>query len=840
MHRTSTFSARIIFASLTILASGQLSAQWDPLAGVVPSFTDGAQLSASAPGFNDLANIIDGDNNTAWQSTNPLPANYVGRPSQNVLLGKGSEWCTASSAADFAAITDNDFNSHTAIDVQGGKAWLEFTFPASQPMLLLHFKAQVQAALSVYIYPEGQDSLLLGEYSSADNYSFKRFDFSGVAAKIRLEATATFTVFEVGMLAEPPKESVILDFGAVRDIGRITTRHWAGIEAASATAIYISQDSTTWEYIAGLDPEAIGPVTTFLNPSRLARYLKIEHTLLPVDYKKVNFWEVAAFDSNGPYGPMPPPQPSAVTAGQLLGINGIWGWGHNTHSINLPPGEGPQLYNQFAANGRNYHFWGWDVTDPDTIPDFEAMAAGNGTQAQWWLNWDNEYSAWQNAGLEIDCSIQMGTWDESDFSDPYTAGFNYAKAFAAHFGPTSGNGQVTILEAGNEPWHLDSLFYRDLLRGMAEGVKAGDPALKILPCALQAAFPQNENTTSSRNFMGARITEETAALLDGLNLHLYSFAFDEEGARIAVWPEHPDSDMRELFNALRWRDHNMPSTPIYMTEWGWDHDGAGEDCTHSECVTEKEAVAYFTRGALMLLRTQVQRADIYFYANTGGASSLFARSGVTGSLATNFEKKKSFLALESLAHTLGDKYFLSAIKEDSTAWLYLLGTADGTPTHLAAWRPIDANNSETVEVAWETALHPVSAVLLDGETATGSAVVLPAWEAGKLTIPVSAIPIVVALDSLNTATTGPVREESLTVVPNPATQKFEVQWQASGSCQAVKLAIYSPAGEMRYQQAIPAGATHVSVEKTGLPAGLYLVELSFKTGEKRVRKLVML
>jgi len=193
-----------------------------------------------------------------------------------------------------------------------------------------------------------------------------------------------------------------------------------------------------------------------------------------------------------------------------------------------------------------------------------------------------------------------------------------------------------------------------------------------------------------------------------------------------------------------------------------------------------------------------------------------------------------------LAHTLGDKYFLSAIKEDSTAWLYLLGTADGTPTHLAAWRPIDANNSETVEVAWETALHPVSAVLLDGETATGSAVVLPAWEAGKLTIPVSAIPIVVALDSLNTATTGPVREESLTVVPNPATQKFEVQWQASGSCQAVKLAIYSPAGEMRSQQAIPAGATHVSVEKTGLPAGLYLVELSFKTGEKRGRKLVML
>jgi hypothetical protein len=284
----------------------------------------------------------------------------------------------------------------------------------------------------------------------------------------------------------------------------------------------------------------------------------------------------------------------------------------------------------------------------------------------------------------------------------------------------------------------------------------------------------------------------------------------------------------------------MPGTPIYMTEWGWDHDGAGEDCTHSECVSETEAVAYFTRGALMLLRTQVQRADIYFYANTGGVSSLFARSGVTGSLATNFEKKKSFLALESLTHTLGDKYFLSAIREDSTAWLYLLGDADGTPTHLVAWRPIDANNSETIEVTWETALHPVSAVLLDGETATGSTVALPAYEGGIMTLEVSAIPVVVALDSMNTATTGPVREEALTVVPNPATQKFAVQWKASVSCPAVKLAIYSPAGELRYQQAIPAGATLVSVETTDLPAGIYWVELSFRSGEKRVRKLVVL
>ncbi|MFQ5445372.1 MAG: discoidin domain-containing protein, partial [Saprospiraceae bacterium] len=665
MCRTFVLPARIIFASFAILASCKLLAQWDPYAGVVASYTDVAQLGVSAPGFNELANIIDGDNNTAWQSTNPLPSNYAARPDQNVLLGKGNEWCAASTAADFSLLTDSNFDSHVDIGMASGKAWLEFTFPAAQPMLLFNFKAQVSPAISVFVYPEGQDSLLLGNYTSADNYSFKRFDFSGLTAKIRLEATAPFIIFEAAMLAEPPKEFVILDFGEIRDVGRITTRHWAGIDAASATALYISQDSMTWEHVASLNPVAIGPVTTFLSPSRPARYLKVEHTLFPVNYKKANFWEVDAYDRDGPYGPMPPPQPSAVTVRQLLGINGIWGWGHNMHSIDLPPGQGPQLYNRFAANGRNYHFWGWDVTDPDTIPDFESMAAGNGTQAKGWLNWDNEYAAWQNAGLEVDCTIQMGDWDESDFDDAYAAGFNYAKAFAAHFGPTPGNGQVSIMEAGNEPWHLDSLFYRSLLQGMAEGAKAGDPAVKMLPCALQAAFPQNEKTTASRNYMGARITEDIAPLLDGLNLHLYSFAFDGNGIRIAVQPEHPASGMRALFNALRWRDFNMPATPIYLTEWGWDHDGAGEDCTHSECVTETEAVAYFTRGALMLLRTQVQRADIYFYANTDGASSLFARSGATGSLATDFEKKKSFLALESLVHTLGDKYFLSAIREDS-------------------------------------------------------------------------------------------------------------------------------------------------------------------------------
>ena len=151
-------------------------------------------------------------------------------------------------------------------------------------------------------------------------------------------------------------------------------------------------------------------------------------------------------------------------------------------------GWGPRRYNKFASHGRNYHNWHWDVTDPDTPPHFEEMSLGRGTEAQWWLDWDWEYGGWQAAGLEVQVSLQFisSQFSRESFDAPYESAYNYGFAFASHFGPTRGTGDVDSIEVGNEPWmsghgYPDPAFYRDILLGMARGVKDADPAMKVFP-----------------------------------------------------------------------------------------------------------------------------------------------------------------------------------------------------------------------------------------------------------------------------------------------------------------------------------------------------------------------
>ena len=138
------------------------------------------------------------------------------------------------------------------------------------------------------------------------------------------------------------------------------------------------------------------------------------------NWAKAMIWEITPYGADGIYGPVPTATEQEKTMKELLGVNGIWGWGTKAYSNVSNPCVGPSLYTPCSSHGRNYHNWNWDVTDPDDTPDYEAMAEGEGTEAQWWLNWlihfmssviyqkrDTEYSAWVASGLEVEASIQV-------------------------------------------------------------------------------------------------------------------------------------------------------------------------------------------------------------------------------------------------------------------------------------------------------------------------------------------------------------------------------------------------------------------------------------------------
>ncbi|MEZ4961802.1 MAG: discoidin domain-containing protein [Saprospiraceae bacterium] len=720
---------------------------WDPDAGVVVPFSQAATVFASSNPSQAL-NVVDGDEQTAWMSNAPLPEGFIGNKDQNSLLGQAEMFCTTHQSASLKNATDGNLSTVSSFPKKGNECQVVFDFKGEIPLYSISLKCQVQSELKLRVLQKGNGEWLeIGHYTSGENYSLKRIEIpGGQAAAISLASSSGFDVFEIAGLATLPKEFVILDFGETKPVGVVQTRHWAGDGTAAGSKLFLSENKQDWVEISTLDPSAVQAVITNVEPPINARYIKIEHTLNARDWNKVFVWEVKAYDQFGPYGPRPPASAGHTKIKDLLGVNGYWSWGTDQYSDLLAPDGGPYRYKPVASHARNYHDMTWDIASPSDQIDYDEMAAGKGTPAKSWLNWDREYKAWHDAGLTIQASLQFFRFLPEDWKNPQADARAYAKAFVAHFGPKKGNGLVCSIEVGNEPWRYPSGVYQQILQGMISGAKEADPFVEVFPCALQAADPSMEKSDVFKNYIGARISKAAAEQLDGINIHAYSYAPAQNGQRKAVHPEHPNSTFWEILNAVRWRDQNMPGKKIYLSEWGWDHDGGGEDCAHDECVSEEAAACYAVRGALIALRMGIDRATWFFYANEKRPSSLYTRSGLTGSFEKGFAKKQSFKALESLVAQVGNKYFLKTVREDERGWIYLLGNADGTPTHLVAWRPVDGDNDASSTVTWKSAAKPVACFWLDGSGGKNTPPMPKIPTNGTWELQLSARPLLISLE----------------------------------------------------------------------------------------------
>lgn len=734
-YRTILLWCFVIGAFSFVTFEGKMrSLSFDPDAGLVPSLSQNATIIVSSN--NAQSKLLADDNlSTAWQSDAPLPTGFVNKSSQNILLNKRpSQPAVLISNTLF---TDADLNTQSNIPLDKGLASVEF--PINQAFFSVSLKCQTRSVIHIYARQAGKEDRLIGSYHSDDNFQFKRIEqpIENISS-IVLVAESAFNLFEIAALSETPKESAVLKLPREATIGLIKTRHWAGEQAAIATKVYLSKDGQHWNKVKELVPTAVNEVTFNFPPQR-ATYVKIEHHLAPKDWNKVYLWEIKVYDQFGHFGQKPLANPSAVNLKELLGVNGYWSWGTNQYSHLLAEDEGPRQFQNMFSHARNYHDLTWDINEPGQLIDFSQMKT-EGTPAKEWVNWDLEYSEWKRAGLDIQASLQFYRFKPEQWRNPSQSAFQYAYAYSKHFGISQGNGLVCSIEAGNEPWEYPADLYQKILEGVYKGAKKADPNIEVLPCALQAADPSMEQTTIFRNYIGARITEVMAAKLDGLNTHVYSYITTDQGQRKAIYPEHPLSSFWELNNFVSWRDRNMPGKKIYLSEWGWDSDGGGENCTHDECVSEYAAAVYAVRGALIAARMGIERATWYFYANVGATSSLYTRSGLLASGEQQFAKKKAYNNLAALTNLAGTSYFHKVIQEDEKAWIYLLCDKDNQATFLIGWRPIDGDDQETLLVEWAGNKDIVQAVRLDGQSQTGTPLKRPLKNKGYYNLPLSATP----------------------------------------------------------------------------------------------------
>ena len=703
---------------ITFLCAIQHVYLWDPDAGVVPSLTKlpGVTVNSSSS-YSSAHNIIDNSDSTHWTSSHCLPTGYFSRSDVNVLFGACAKGrCSASAVPrnDIIGATDGTtykVGHFSAVTNSNGQTGAFFSVNISSPMGLkiLTIDGIYKNKTDVYAVETNGIRNIIATLNQTNSYkSVQIADINQSVERIEIHSDNDVAIREIAAIGSNGcVEKVTVDLGVSKIVGTIRTRHWAGSNSATAVDLKTSLDGVHWDIVKSLEPTALHAVTTDMAATTI-RYIQLVYFVKLINYNKVYCWEIDAWDENGRWGSKITPKPQTNSLRSIFGVNGIWGWGHSKYSNLLNPGEGPWLYNEVASHARNYHNLDWDVTDPDNDPQYQRMANGIGTQAKHWLNWDQEYTVWKNASLIIDASIQFTnkTFSQSVWNNPEQAAYNYGHAFAQHFGP-GGKDLIAAMEVGNEPWDYDASFYATVLKGMSAGARHGDPQIKILPGAFQA-----DDKHSTGNYIGTRVQEEVASDIDAINFHTYSYFNSNQGVRTGTFPEHKESTFNSLRNIIRWRDTNMPNKPIWVTEWGWDASGCGEDCVVPECVDETAQAVYGLRGLLILARHNIEKATWYFYANSN-CNTLYCRSGLTTSKQHHFAKKIVFLEFQTLLNFIGDKYFLGIVREDSNAYVYMFGDSvlpqnlNDTVSSLLlkasaliAWRPdvVPSNNLTVVDI----------------------------------------------------------------------------------------------------------------------------------------------
>ena len=221
-----------------------------------------------------------------------------------------------------------------------------------------------------------------------------------------------------------------------------------------------------------------------------------------------------------------------------------------------------------------------------------------------------------------------------------------------------------------------------LFMAMAQGVRDGDPKMKIVTCTASAEEPdQYEKPLQS--------FKEHGDLFDIINLHSYGFV---QG--YPTWersyPEDPKVRYLTMMqSAIDYRDEHHPDKPIWLTEFGYD------SCSQEALTkprskhmkkwlpcSETEQAQWIVRSFLVFSAMGLDRAYLYFFDDKD-APSFHAASGIT----RNGKPKPSFHAMAHLRKTLGDYRFVRAVsKEVDDVYVYEYKSNDGAIIW-AAWSP---------------------------------------------------------------------------------------------------------------------------------------------------------
>lgn len=670
---------------LLLLFSLFVNAQNTNQSDLVSSYTKQAVIIE--PSGNNPHYAIDDQIKTYWQSENPLPEKYISSKAMNVLHNNASNSVISINSNAF----DGDLNTAILVKKEFGSTAASYVVKLNKPIILTYFSVKAASENNLKILLTYVDKTTQNiDLSAEDSYRLKAFmPEKTIAIKsISFSSASSFQLFELAGMSDFPEVYFTLDLGIQKRIGQCYSRHFNS-ENIRAIELQYSNNGSDWAMISELDPAAIQLLPTVLENPVNARFVRVKFVLGWQDYGKASLWELKLFDEFGPYGLPAEFVVSKQAFNQRLGLNMVWGWGRHVYSDQINDGKGWQQYQNYFKKLRIYHNLHWDITAPGSPANYQQMIQGQGTAANWWLNWVREYGFLKQQGFELSSALlfKNETIPVKQWPNPAENAYNIGVEFGQFI---SKKNLAEAVEVGNEPWDYPPDFYRLVSENMARGLKDNSTGLKILPAAFQNSFVKGAFNEMS-NYLPAFVSQDMLTNVDALNAHFYAHTFNEQGVRISVPPEDPRAEIHGIRNIIRYKNENAADKAVWVTEFGYDGDHLTECCMHSECVSEAQQAAWGLRGVFYLLRQGAERVYWYFYANEATETFLHSRAGLTLSDNHNFEPKASYFAFRDALKLLGDFYFSDVIIESDKLIAYQFTNDRLNKKYLIAWMP---NNQE--------------------------------------------------------------------------------------------------------------------------------------------------
>ena len=285
----------LISWTFTILIHSAVKAQDESqlLTGTISSSSDAPQTNV-----NDA---IDGLINTSWISNNPFPSNFFTSEYQNILLQLHR--------IEESNIEMGSANSYKGSTTNPAEAFINFSSPEKIYLLGLRLSGLAEKVTISFFDQTGIISSQ--EFLPSQNYNTIRFEVSlENIEQIKLTSNQAFTIMEIALLEDLPKEFITLDLGDSYVIGEIKTKHWAGNNNAISSHLLAGSHPDSLEMVAVLQPDEISFISTTFNDPLVARYIRIAHTVVPENYKKVSVFEIEAYGKLNSE-PIPDPEPES-------------------------------------------------------------------------------------------------------------------------------------------------------------------------------------------------------------------------------------------------------------------------------------------------------------------------------------------------------------------------------------------------------------------------------------------------------------------------------------------------------------------------------------------------